>query len=248
MSEGEESKDCYSCCTLGHHRWTAWTEFVAQGRIWIGRQCQCTKCNKIEEKGIDVSDRQAEGNSGSGVTWGSQRTLTSTEASQSSNTTNTGAFTFTNANPDLGELLPRSLPRRKSEEAFRGYKHAFVSPEFPKFRGISWPTWYGVDDWAIHEGCKGIVKCVCGFYAYNKEYCKWHEWLSVRNYGSLRAFLEVELYGTVIVHELGYRAQRQRILRVWVSDDFLPGMDLSSWYGTEIRRWSKMGGIWKSEV
>ncbi len=61
-----------------------------------------------------------------------------------------------------------------------------------------------------------ILDCACGFYAVNtfdrvqREYG--------RMFGAV--LLEVELFGKVIVHEYGYRAERQRILHVGLPSCF----------------------------
>ena len=58
------------------------------------------------------------------------------------------------------------------------------------------------------------AECTCGFYAMRDQTnlgFRMH-----RKMDQNTVLLEVELFGKVIVHEMGYRAERQRFLHVWV--------------------------------
>lgn len=63
-------------------------------------------------------------------------------------------------------------------------------------------------------GHDGWVECACGFYAYNKP------WLSTSYVPSnYRVVGVVELYGKVIIAELGYRAEKAKIIALGLTSD-----------------------------
>lgn len=118
------------------------------------------------------------------------------------------------------------LPRRTSDEPIRAWKQATIILHcgMPCFAGVtSSGTRYSSDAYAectagwrraIYSGFGSysgppthrmgpVLDCSCGFYAMAED-----------EKPTEGIVLEVELYGTVIVCERGYRAQRQRVLGV----------------------------------
>lgn len=63
----------------------------------------------------------------------------------------------------------------------------------------------------FHPGKAPVLDCTCGFYAVKRP-----EQLGRFDPTCGYAFLEVELFGRVIVHDRGYRAERQRILHIGI--------------------------------
>ena len=137
-----------------------------------------------------------------------------------------------------GGRLPRglgALPRLEvpAHEAPRGYKamQLLLSPagDAAVFAGVSVGGSYTADDGAVcvlhaaHDAPD--LGCECGFYAYaDRERARWLLGRRVGFGGDVvvRSLCEVELLGRVVEHDLGYRAQRQRVLGVrllpWCAD------------------------------
>jgi hypothetical protein len=128
------------------------------------------------------------------------------------------------------EPPPLDLPSRQQVDTIRAFKLAqLVTVDGGvKFQGAGSRVLYKGDDVASCERDKvGFFggfsflgdhevpdpRCTCGFYAVPHKHAK----VVVADYQS-GAFcrLEVELFGRVIKHERGYRAQRQRVLSVAV--------------------------------
>ena len=124
------------------------------------------------------------------------------------------------------------LPERRTQETVTAWKRARLVVTWDgnlRFCGVMAQQEYGVEAEAVHLQSAGGFYAVnhdhpspdptfrwchvCGFYGMNKD--AYLETLS-REYGDSTLDLEVELSGTIIAYELGYRAQRQRVLAVWV--------------------------------
>lgn len=139
-----------------------------------------------------------------------------------------------------------SVPTRVADEPIRAWKvaHLRLTGEGWRFSGIGVAMEYGVEEVAkcarqgdhptthvIVNGAGQVVSrieepihtapsldCACGFYAVAEAD------LSTR-YGFVTAaevLLEVELYGRVIVHERGYRAEKQRVLSARMGTEWMP--------------------------
>ncbi len=119
----------------------------------------------------------------------------------------------------------RRLPKRKADEPLRGYKQARLIIGETLFRGaaVHLPRYhflglsangapYGVEANAVclrpPDGTVPHQHCACGFYAYKDGVSMGYD----RRPTSMIATLTVDLYGKVIVHTLGYRAQHQRVV------------------------------------
>lgn len=121
-----------------------------------------------------------------------------------------------------------SLPRESTDTAIVGWKVARLWPsEGSEMRlgGVGIHALYKIDDEATHiarswleqrddvQTIPSPLHCdACGFYATTKEHLR----TLYHDYTDRVVTLEVELYGTVVEHELGWRAQRQRILGGYV--------------------------------
>lgn len=130
------------------------------------------------------------------------------------------------------------LPERRTQETVTAWKraHLLMGPDGGfLFSGVMSSHRYGLDAEAIHVqsagGFYGVTQdhpspdptfqlChVCGFYGMNKEtYLAELGW----EFGDWTVGLEVELSGTIIAYERGYRAQHQRVLAVWVDRTCYP--------------------------
>lgn len=117
-----------------------------------------------------------------------------------------------------------NLPHETRAEPFIGWKEVNVHYTRP-FWAIS-PAMHGTDDLTGDDvakcaGSHAIVAgehrvpyegCSCGFYAYRKHHSAGGGWLA-----------KVQLFGKVIEHTEGYKAEKQRILEMWApkgwSDD-----------------------------
>ncbi len=134
--------------------------------------------------------------------------------------------------------LPRrlgALPREEvpAHEAPRGFKamQVLIAPDASEagFAGVSVGGSYTADDAAVcvlhREHDAPDLACECGFYAYmDRERARWLLGRRVGFGGDVivRSLCEVELLGRVVEHDLGFRAQRQRVLGVrilpWCAD------------------------------
>lgn len=136
--------------------------------------------------------------------------------------------------PALVALLDRALRRRarraqwrgcttqESPEAMRGWKVAQIvvgSDDRAWLAGLTGRP-YGVDDAA---GCERSclppgLDCQCGFYAYRDRdrAIELLEYLSRHRRTRTYVLLTVDLDGTVLEYELGFRAARQRVHRIEV--------------------------------
>jgi hypothetical protein len=128
---------------------------------------------------------------------------------------------YTPSRPEVDET---ALKRSTRVDPIRARKLAFVDAgEHPGFVGIGRGVRYSADDVALcahgfhfvaHEPPE--LHCGCGFYA-QSEPDSWDvkvHAVSGRELPVQIAHLDVELYGRVIRHERGWRAQRQRVLAV----------------------------------
>lgn len=151
------------------------------------------------------------------------------------------------------------LPREKRQEGFRAWKRATISRHkdglMCTFSGLMQPTRYKADDVAVCIHYDNSVfpsnnpvpldpsfkcdnpapldpsfKCfMCGFYAF-KCPAAMNRQFKQRAY-QFDPILEVELHGTVMEYELGYRATHQRVLTCWLPDDNFQRGSLSTWSG-----------------
>lgn len=117
------------------------------------------------------------------------------------------------------------VPTEHTRESVRAWKRARLRVDggVLKFEGTGVQHAYSVEDSAIHAYGTPLVEhpspdpdfgChTCGFYAMSDR-----TMLPVlsREYVNSTLDLEVELSGTIIEHEKGYRAGKQRVLAVWV--------------------------------
>lgn len=114
-----------------------------------------------------------------------------------------------------------NLPSRQQVEPIKAWKLAdlVVTDEGVKLRGVGYRVSYGPNDQAkcnpgyqVTASSHAVpeASCTCGFYALRSR----EEALNAGY--SAHAVLEVELFGKVIKHERGYRAERQRVLAVHV--------------------------------
>lgn len=128
----------------------------------------------------------------------------------------------------------QGLPVRESDETIRAFKLAYLILDGtrPRFCGIGQGSdhRYGVEEVAVcvrrtylsyrfdyeEDHCASIPNPshTCGFYAVPEP----------PEAGDHAVVLEVELYGTVIVHEHGYRAEKQRVLSVRVARQCASGL------------------------
>lgn len=115
----------------------------------------------------------------------------------------------------------------EAPDAPRGWKCAqiLLSPdgEHARLAGITVGGTYGVEDRAVcvqgHDHTVPSLACDCGFYAYTRrEHAV--ELLGRRTApagtAAVRTLLEVDLAGTVVEHERGYRSGEQSVLGVGV--------------------------------
>lgn len=115
-----------------------------------------------------------------------------------------------------------ALPEEQGEDARRGYKTAqvLVSADGTTARmwGITVGGSYGADDRArCIRGCTPpALGCTCGFYALKRrdEALDLLRETLVVNGLRHKALLAVELDGSVLEYERGYRAERQRVMGV----------------------------------
>lgn len=117
---------------------------------------------------------------------------------------------------------PLDLPVRQQAEPITAWKRAGIAIRGgqPVLRGVMYGEYKPVDT-AIHAPFNFLspdrhhqapdAKCVCGFYGVAKE---WLYQASKDYTSSSCADLEVELYGRVIRHRDGWRAEKQRVLAV----------------------------------
>lgn len=135
------------------------------------------------------------------------------------------AFVWTGRLPGGWGALP--VEDVASEDAPRGWKCAqlLIAPEAGAVRlaGVAIGGVYSAEDVAVcafnRHHPSPCLRCECGFYAF----CERMDaaGLLARRIGYdgqvvVRALCEVELSGTVIVCDHGYRAERQRVLQVGV--------------------------------
>lgn len=124
----------------------------------------------------------------------------------------------------MGALPVVEVP---ADQAPRGWKSAqlLCSPGGDRLQlaGISVGGCYGVEDHAVcvrgHPHTTPDLGCACGFYAFRRR--KDAVALLARRFGLgggvvARTLLEVDLAGTVIEHDDGFRAQVQRVLAISV--------------------------------
>ncbi len=120
-----------------------------------------------------------------------------------------------------------NLPTERIQESVRAWKRARLRVDGGtlRFEGTGVPHTYSVEDTAVHSPSYSTgadphpspdpnFACrTCGFYAMSDRNAlpilRWE-------YVNSTLDLEVELSGTIIEYEKGYRAQRQRVLAVWV--------------------------------
>lgn len=128
------------------------------------------------------------------------------------------------------EIDYASLPHTATTEPIVAWKVAELSllphvKEGVQFEGVIHAVRYGVEAEAVHHegwpyamhevayGANPPLHCRhCGFYATTKAALPelFHD------YTSRAVTLEVQLHGTVVKHERGWRAQRQTVLGAWV--------------------------------
>lgn len=121
--------------------------------------------------------------------------------------------------------------RTRSTEPLTGWKKARIVTSFDsshfEFRSMVHGVQYRADDVAVHAARTSQIlnidrthpspdpsgaQCnACGFYAYKERFLAESEYTTRKGY-----LLEVELYGKVVEYSKGYRAERQRVLAVWV--------------------------------
>lgn len=107
--------------------------------------------------------------------------------------------------------LSRRQPAELDLEDIRAWKVANVDAG-GVFHGVVRGT-YAADDMSVCGRTKGAhpapqLRCTCGFYAFksrSKALEMWEDTLAT-------ALLEVDLYGTIVEHERGFRAQSQVVL------------------------------------
>lgn len=117
------------------------------------------------------------------------------------------------------------LPKRKQADPIVAYKRAKIVCDPWRLFGVGMHAAYNADDKAVcHYGQSRMgpipppkhdaphVGCGCGFYAMPLE------WLGrvAADYRDAVCDVQVELFGKVIVCERGWKAERQRVLGVWV--------------------------------
>lgn len=124
---------------------------------------------------------------------------------------------------DLRQLAKKLLTQRSgelSDQRHIGYRFAYLvfsEQQSIWFGSVVHPSTFGNSARAMcmssHDHRAPDSGCACGFYAL-KDVRK----LPFRVFTSLRrmVLLQVELSGTVIAAQYGYRAGRQDVLRVWV--------------------------------
>ncbi len=126
-----------------------------------------------------------------------------------------------------GRLGALPVEEVDADAAPRGWKCAqlLVSPDGAKVRlaGVAIGGAYAVDDVAVcvvgRRHTPPVLSCECGFYAFSDR-ADAVELLACRlGYDGqvvVRVLCEVDLAGTVIVCDRGYRAERQRVLQLGV--------------------------------
>jgi hypothetical protein len=121
-----------------------------------------------------------------------------------------------------------ALPEEHDDEARRGYKTAQVllaeDGSSATLSGITLGGSYKAEDRArcATRGCDPPgLDCDCGFYAYKERAEAVHLLRQTLGCNGLRdkALLTVELDGTVLEFERGYRGERQRVLGVQLERD-----------------------------
>lgn len=123
----------------------------------------------------------------------------------------------------LTPAAPLDLPVRQQAEPITAWKRARIGlcDGQPVLRGVMYGEYKPVDA-AVHARSDWLalpardhkaphVDCICGFYGVTKD--RLHE-VSMYYGPNSCADLEVELYGTVIRHRDGWRAEKQRVLAV----------------------------------
>lgn len=91
------------------------------------------------------------------------------------------------------------------------------------------------------------LSCVCGFYAVREiellkeNYCG----SDTRDLTEGQVLLQVELYGKVIVHSRGYRAEKQRVLEMWLptKNDPYPANGIRYYEAEEVEKMRQFFGI-----
>lgn len=131
----------------------------------------------------------------------------------------------------LAEALQRANRRRvwtdhpvePGPDAYRGHKIAqlIVGPEDDVWLAGVTSLRYGVDELARcrRRSCRPPgLDCRCGFYAFRDRAraIELFAQLTVRHPARSYVLLTVDLDGEVLEYELGFRAQRQRVLRIEV--------------------------------
>lgn len=109
-------------------------------------------------------------------------------------------------------------------DPFRGYKIAqlIVGPDDAWLAGVT-SLRYGVDELARcrRRSCRPPgLDCRCGFYAFREraEAVELLRQLGARHPARSYVLLTADLDGEVLEYELGFRAQRQRVLRIEIPD------------------------------
>jgi hypothetical protein len=139
---------------------------------------------------------------------------------------------------------PEPLPVEKATEPIRAWRCASrveVIDGLVVFTGLTGPK-YAAEDRAVCHAARGgehhwtqipVQSCTCGFYG-----MKPGVFLRDELKGMYPVWLEVEFYGRVLEATLGYRAQHQRVLNVYMSDyDWkeLPGFRVE-YTGTALKK------------
>lgn len=141
------------------------------------------------------------------------------------------------AMPLLARGLAEAVQRRARRSAWSGHEPAAGLDAFRGYKiaqlivGTSDDAWlagvtslsYGVDELARcrRRGCRPPgMDCRCGFYAFRDRdrAVELLGQLGARHPARSYVLLTVDLDGDVLEYELGYRAQRQRVLRIEIPD------------------------------
>lgn len=134
-----------------------------------------------------------------------------------------------------GFVRPESeLPHETATEPFVAYKRAHLTNDGLRGVGVGARFVYKAEDTAVclsemnvlHKQERvPVLACGCGFYALKEKPTKpqvdslagaAHFWGYKARFAGGNCLLEVELYGKVIVYDQGYRAEKQRVLSVYV--------------------------------
>ena len=192
--------------------------FVIGASLWAIAVVLCHLITKGRTRGHRRTDGDRD-DPGTGVT-----AYIATEGGTVNLTGSVSSFTLHTTSPGVD----KAVPLRDAEEPIRAWKRANLVIErgLVRFGAMGVDERYSVDGHAhcssqyrlsslwwgearVPHGATPSLSCRCGFYA-------WTERDDAFKVYPTAALLEVDLFGTVIVHERGYRASRQRVLAVWL--------------------------------